>query len=141
MRESAREEYSVDKKEYLNIVSQVLANHKPGTKKLVYLAGPLTYPSCLGNTHRAIKKADELMAANPDWIVHIPHMNIVSELVAPKTPEFWYGYDLHFLERCDLVYRLEGFSAGADGEVALARELGIPVIFEVDDYIEEDLWP
>ena len=35
-----------------------------------------------------------------------------------------------WLKRCDLVYRLKGASKGGDEEVALAKELGIPVIYE-----------
>jgi hypothetical protein len=43
------------------------------------------------------------------------------------------------IERCDAILRLEGASKGADNDVRLARERGIPVYFDINDipeYIE-----
>jgi hypothetical protein len=37
------------------------------------------------------------------------------------------------LRRCDAVLRLEGASKGADNDVRLATELGIPVYYDVKD--------
>ncbi|MCU0830290.1 MAG: DUF4406 domain-containing protein [Rhizobiaceae bacterium] len=37
------------------------------------------------------------------------------------------------LQHCDGVLRLEGASTGADNDVRIARERGIPVYFAVDD--------
>jgi hypothetical protein len=37
------------------------------------------------------------------------------------------------LDRCDAVLRIPGDSRGADMDVARARELGLPVYFEVDE--------
>jgi len=37
------------------------------------------------------------------------------------------------IERCDAVLRIEGQSKGADNDVRLARERGIPVYFNVDE--------
>jgi len=37
------------------------------------------------------------------------------------------------IERCDAVLRLEGASTGADNDVRLARERGIPVYYSLDD--------
>lgn len=37
------------------------------------------------------------------------------------------------LSRCDAVLRIAGASRGADLDVARARELGLPVYFEVDE--------
>lgn len=39
----------------------------------------------------------------------------------------WYDVVLPWVEVCDLIVRLDGVSAGSDGEVARAHELGIPV--------------
>lgn len=36
------------------------------------------------------------------------------------------------LARCDAVLRIPGASRGADQDVALARQLGLPVYFDVD---------
>mgnify|MGYP001139953224 CR=1 FL=1 len=37
------------------------------------------------------------------------------------------------IERCDAVLRLEGASTGADNDVRLAQERGIPVYYSLDD--------
>lgn len=37
------------------------------------------------------------------------------------------------LQRCDAVLRLEGTSVGADNDVKIATELGLPVYFRIED--------
>lgn len=37
------------------------------------------------------------------------------------------------IERCDAVLRLQGASTGADNDVRLAQERGIPVYYSLDD--------
>jgi len=37
------------------------------------------------------------------------------------------------IERCDAILRLEGASTGADNDVRLAHERGIPVYYSLDD--------
>lgn len=46
------------------------------------------------------------------------------------------AYDLAWLERCDALLRVPGPSAGADREVAHARERGLPTFFTVDGVID-----
>jgi hypothetical protein len=41
--------------------------------------------------------------------------------------------DFEWLKCCDAVLRLPGESTGADREVALAKELGIPVYYSIAD--------
>jgi hypothetical protein len=37
------------------------------------------------------------------------------------------------IERCDAILRLEGESKGADNDVRLAKERGIPVYYQIDE--------
>ncbi|HEY4112406.1 hypothetical protein [Puia sp.] len=37
------------------------------------------------------------------------------------------------LEKCDAVYRIEGASKGADQDVRIARERGLPVYYNLDE--------
>ncbi|GGB19195.1 DUF4406 domain-containing protein [Puia dinghuensis] len=39
----------------------------------------------------------------------------------------------HLLEKCDAVYRIEGASKGADQDVALAKQRGLPVYYRHED--------
>lgn len=63
--------------------------------------------------------------------------------LAPFVPHFdafwflpdgnWNAYlefDLEFVSVCDAVFRLDGDSKGADLEVRIARELGLPIFYE-----------
>lgn len=52
--------------------------------------------------------------------------------------ETWLHGDLEMLSRCDAVYAMPGWesSVGASAEVARARELGIPVLFNQFDLLK-----
>ncbi len=99
--------------------------------KWVYIAGPYTHPDPVENSHKAIEVADSFVSLG--FIPIIPHLTLMWHLVTIRPPQFWYDYTAELLKRCDLVYRMPGKSKGGDEEVALAKELGIPVIFEIPD--------
>lgn len=47
--------------------------------------------------------------------------------------KYLYPVAERLLRRCDAVYRIEGASKGADEDVRLAHERGLPVYFRVDE--------
>ena len=47
--------------------------------------------------------------------------------------KYLYPVASRLLERCDAVLRIDGASKGADEDVRLARERGLPVYFGVED--------
>jgi type III secretory pathway component EscU len=47
--------------------------------------------------------------------------------------EFLYPVASRLLERCDAVLRIEGESKGADQDVRIARERGLPVYFRLEE--------
>ena len=47
--------------------------------------------------------------------------------------EILYPVAGRLIQRCDAVLRLAGASKGADEDVRLARELGLPVFYRVED--------
>ena len=100
-------------------------------KKLIYLAGPYSSDP-IGNTRRAIQKANELTEKGYD--VLIPHLTMLWDFVTFRPPQFWYDLDLNLLSRCDILYRMAGNSAGADNEVKFAHENNINVIFEGEEF-------
>lgn len=93
---------------------------------VVYLAGPYSKPDPVENTHAAIKLADSLLDV---CVPMVPHLTGTWHMVSPKPYETWLALDLALMARCDAVYRFGGESSGADGEVAEAVRLGIPVFF------------
>ncbi|QNQ56568.1 NUDIX hydrolase [Serratia liquefaciens] len=46
---------------------------------------------------------------------------------------FLYPVAHRLIAQCQAIYRLEGASAGADNDVRLANEWGIPVYYRLDD--------
>ena len=95
------------------------------TPSLIYLAGPISSDP-LRHTHQAIKLAAEL--AKMGWLIHVPHVSVLAEMVAPLPYESWMQLDFAVIRRCDALIRLPGESPGADRELELARELGLPVV-------------
>ncbi len=47
--------------------------------------------------------------------------------------QFLYPVASRLLELCDAVFRIEGPSKGADQDVRIARERGLPVYFNLED--------
>ena len=57
-------------------------------------------------------------------------MNEVGDLIYE---EFAYPASHRLLHCCDAIFRIEGKSGGADGDVRLAQELGMPVFRSLDE--------
>jgi hypothetical protein len=77
-------------------------------------------------------------------IYRLGHIPMIGEWVAlpiargfhaDEAPDVDVLYDTArmLLARCDAVLRLPGESAGADQDVAIARERGLPVYYRLDD--------
>jgi hypothetical protein len=103
------------------------------SKKLVYIAGPLTTGNQDRNVHRAVQAADMVYAMG--GIPLIPHLSTVWAMISGKDRSYeeWLDIDFEYIRRCDALYRTPGASAGADREVEFANEIGIPVF----DWISE----
>jgi len=100
--------------------------------KTVYVAGPLTKSDdktlwqCVRD---AVKVADDLKASGLAPIV--PHLTVLWAMMTDDAAisdyEEWMEIDFAIMKQCDAVFRLPGHSRGADREVALAKDHGIPV--------------
>lgn len=102
-------------------------------KTLCYCAGPYTNPDPIANSHSA---ARVFFALRDHGIVpYVPHTDLMLHLVQPMPYRFWLDYCLDLVPRFDCVFRMPGFSKGADEEVALAESLGIPVFREYREVI------
>ncbi|MDD5353489.1 MAG: DUF4406 domain-containing protein, partial [Candidatus Omnitrophica bacterium] len=97
----------------------------------IYIAGPYTKPDPCVNTNRAIMVANQLMDAG--HIPFVPHLTHFWHTITPRPYEDWIKIDNEFLKCCDCLLRLDGNSEGADKEEELAKSLGIPVYYDIDD--------
>lgn len=101
--------------------------------KTVFIASPYTLGDVGVNVKTTMDVADELMdlGFNP----FIPLLYHFQHITNPRPYEDWIKIDLEWLSKCDCVLRLIGESSGADGEVARAKELGIPVYYNIGDVV------
>jgi hypothetical protein len=94
----------------------------------IYIAGPLTKGNQLDNVSTAINIYNQLISLG--YYPFCPHFSYFANIVDSKEYEVWINQDLKWLEVCDAVYRFEGESEGADGEVKFAEQRGLPVYLD-----------
>lgn len=100
-------------------------------KQKIYIAGPYSKGDTINNIGYAIQIGNLLLERG--FIPFIPHLTGFWHLMFPHEYETWMMYDREWLKTCDAVLRLPGQSSGADEEIKLAQELGIPVILSLID--------
>lgn len=100
-------------------------------RPLVYVAGPVTKPEPMENTHHAVKVAAELLDSGV-VVPFLPHLTCLWHMIRPRPYESWLAYDLDVIEHCDALLRMAGESGGADREVEHAESLGLPLFHDVD---------
>lgn len=98
---------------------------------IIYVAGPYTRGDVAQNVHNAIMVGDNLRAMG--HVPFIPHLTHFWHMLIPHEIEYWYAYDMEWLEMCEAVFRLPGESKGADEEVQTARNIGIPIYTSLAD--------
>lgn len=102
---------------------------KNGRAFTVYIAGPYSHGDVAENIRAVIKAAEAVIAAG--YLPFLPHLSHLWHLISPHELGYWLDYDLAWLERCDAMLRLPGFSPGADREEEFASQHGIPVVYSV----------
>ncbi len=103
-------------------------------RPLIYVAGPYTNPDPVENTHLAIHVGNRLV--DEGFSVIIPHLTMLWHAVTPKPYEHWLEIDSQYVLRSDALFRRRGASSGADGEVWLAQDEGIPVFYHIPMLID-----
>lgn len=104
-------------------------------KLKVYVAGPYTRPDPCANTHRAIHVGQKLWDLG--YCPFVPHLTHFWHTMIPNPYETWLAMDLEWLEKCDVMLRLDGESSGADKEEAYAKVRKIPVVRSVEELCEQ----
>lgn|SRR3990167_427647 len=100
--------------------------------KRIFLSGPYTHGDVAVNVRTAIEAASKLTDAG--YIVYLPHLSHFWHLLCPRPYEDWLKLDLAWLELCDAIVRLDGYSPGADGEIEEAKRRGI-LVMRMEDLI------
>lgn len=100
----------------------------------VYIAGPYTKGDVAMNVRAAIEAGDRVLKAG--HVPFIPHLTHFWHMICPGPYGQWIKLDLEWLPCCGALLRLPGESSGADGEVAEAKRLGIPVFYSVEELLE-----
>src|SRR5512141_1004924 len=80
----------------------------------VYIAGPISKDP-LGGTREAVLEARFLDSQG--FACFVPHLSVLSEMIAPREYEEWMALDFAWLAKCAALLRLPGESQGADREV------------------------
>ena len=103
---------------------------------MIYLASPYSHPDKRVRQRRfnaSCQVTAALMRAGLIVFSPIVHSHPLTRHGLPGDWEFWQRYDRAYLEACTgvAVLMLEGWkeSKGVQAEIAMARELGKPVIF------------
>ena len=103
-------------------------------RRKVYIASPYTLGDVAMNVKRQIDVSNELIDLG--FLPFAPLLFHFQHMVHPRSHEQWMDVDLGWLAHCDVVLRLDGESKGADIEVARAKELGIPVMYNLSELME-----
>ena len=98
--------------------------------KLIYIAGPYSSGDKLRNVNRAIDIGAEIMKRG--HMVIIPHLSHYIDERHSFPYVVWLKMDLVLLDKCDAIFRMQGKSHGADGEVAYASAKSIPIFDDLD---------
>ena len=112
---------------------------------LILIAGP--YRSGTDNNPKLIERNLEKLESYSLPIYKAGHIPLIGEWVAlpivrqtgskslgdAVSEQFLYPVADRLLQRCDAVLRIEGESKGADEDVRLASERGLPVYFRLED--------
>ncbi len=120
--------------------------------KLVYICGPIRRGDIWHNVGQADDAMLKLMTAG--FSVINPMLSCWAGAAWYGTPaspapiahsrfqgvkaEVWLEMDLEMVRRCDCVLRLPGESEGADGEVECARNVGLPVYYDIQELITNE---
>jgi hypothetical protein len=114
-----------------------MGKEKKQAKCMVYVAGPYSGGDVIENVWRAIDAGFELRRDSQFIVPVIPHLFHLAHMHRARSYYYWMAWDMDLLSRCDALLRLPGESPGADAEVRVAREMGIPVFFGTKNCI---LW-
>ena len=106
---------------------------KPRRMSKIYIAGPYSRGDTAVNVRNAILAGESVRALG--HTPFIPHLTHFWHLISPHEYRYWMELDFEWLRECDAMLRLPGESSGADEEESIAREIGIPVYYSIENIL------
>jgi hypothetical protein len=117
---------------------------------MVYVAGPYVPKNCSLHDAALVAQRNTEVAMEAGWAIinkghypYVPHLSHFMHLFTPKDMapipgEFWYAFDLVFLEVCDAILMLPKYkeSHGAVLELEAAIKMGLTVYYDVNEIPE-----
>lgn len=98
-------------------------------KMKIFISCPYTQGDPVLNVRDAVMTAEEVIRKG--HVPFVPLLNHLWHLISPHEVEFWYEYDLHWLDSCDAILRLPGPSVGADKEIKYAFQQGKRIYYDL----------
>jgi hypothetical protein len=102
----------------------------------VYVAAPYYKGDQIVNVRNAINAAQILVECG--YVPFVPHLYHFWHFLWPSRQDQWKRLDIHWLRCCQVLIRLPGESEGADMEVKLAKQYGIPVYYSVEEFLKAE---
>ena len=99
--------------------------------KKVFISSPYTIGDVALNVRIQLDVSDKLLSLG--YIPYTPLLSHFQHMVNPRSYEDWLKLDFEWLKVCDCVLKLLGESKGADKETELAKQLGIPVFYSIQE--------
>ena len=105
----------------------------PGETRVLrgFISGPSPAGDHVAHTREAVQTGLRLMAHG--YAPYIPHLSLFAHYLEPQSYTEWMNVAFAWIHASDAVLRLTGHSPGADQEVGLAMQLGIPVFTSEED--------
>lgn len=100
-------------------------------RPMIYVAGPLSKGVVAQNIRKALETAEGLWECG--FVPVVPHLThfwncMITHEDTRHKDSFWMAYDFATLDHCDLMYRIEGESTGADMEEQYCKENRISIV-------------
>jgi len=100
-------------------------------KKYIYIAHPITIGQPDRNMRNMIDACEEVWKLG--CFAYGAFLNIMWEVVYPKTEGEYLKHDIAWMKKCDIAWRIPGESKGADKEIDKAIKAGIPIVYSLKE--------
>lgn len=104
---------------------------------VVYVASKYSIGDKEENAKKSMEVGDQLIKLG--YVPFLPLLAHYQHLLYPQSYDMWLNLGLEMVRRSDILLRLPGESRGADIEVALAKDLGKPVVYSLEELHQLDI--